>query len=95
MSKIVKQGQSFLDKTIQHTGGIENALEMAILNGMSITEELNIGVIVEPSPVRNIRVVNQYKTVDEPATNATIEFVDEIDELGIGAMAIGSTFIVR
>jgi len=95
MSKIVKQGQSLLDKAIQLTGSIENALDLAILNGKSITDQLLVGETIMPSRITNKRTVNFYKTIDEPATNATLEVIDALDDLGIGAMAIESTFIVR
>lgn len=95
MSKTVKQGQSFLDKCLQLTGSIESSLELAILNGKSITQKLIIGEVIAPSTITNKRVVIFFKTKCEPATNATIEEIEAIDDLGIGAMAIESTFIVR
>lgn len=95
MSKIVKQGQSFLDKCLQQTGSIENALESALLNDKSITSELAVGEKIESVGITNKRVVDHYTHNDEPATNATIEVLEELDDLGIGSMAIGSTFIVR
>ena len=92
MSKIVKQGQSLLDKCIQSTGSIENALAFAILNGKSITDPLAIGESVEPSEVTNKTTVNYYSQIAEPATDATLEQVEELESIGIGSMAIGSTF---
>ena len=95
MSKIVKQGQSLLDKAVQLTGSIQNALDLAILNGKSVTDQLVVGETISPSKITNKRVVNYYKTIGEPATNATLQEIESLDDLGIGAMAIGSTFIVR
>lgn len=95
MSKIVKQGQSFLDKAIQLTGSIDNALDLAILNGKSITDQLLVGETILPSIITNKRTTNFYKTISEPATNATLNEIDALDDLGIGAMAIETTFIVR
>ena len=42
MSNKTFAGQSFLGKVIENTGSVENAVEMALLNGFSITDDLVI-----------------------------------------------------
>lgn len=95
MNSIAKQGQSFLDKVIQLTGSCENALEMAILNEVSITDALNIGQALKPSRITNKIVAGFFNPVNEPATALTYEAVAEIDNEGIGEMIIESNFIVQ
>lgn len=95
MKKITKQGQSFVDKVIQNTGSLENTLEMALLNGKSITDDLEIGEELKASSVTNKRVVAFFNTTNEPATMISNLQKDEVENLGIGKMAIESTFVVR
>lgn len=94
MSK-VKQGQSFLDKVTQFTGSCEKALEMALLNNKSITDALEIGEVIIPGTVTNKTVVAFFNTTNQPATAATINELLDVEDLGIGKMAIKSTFIVN
>ena len=95
MKRITKQGQSFVDKVVQYTGNFENVLEMALLNGKSITDDLEIGEELKASSVTNKRVVDFFNTTNEPATTLNNLQKDEVENLGIGKMIIESTFIVR
>lgn len=95
MNKVSKQGQSFLDKVTHLTGSCENALEMAILNGVSFTENLAIGQVLKPSRVTNRIVAGFFNPVNEPATALTYETIADINNEGIGQMIIESTFIVQ
>ncbi len=103
--KIVKQGQTFLDKVTQLTGSYENALEMAFLNGVSITEDSSqdqramykkifvIGKEIKVSSITNKRVVSFFNPKNEPAT--AIVYAKKkttLEEIGIGFMIIGSNF---
>lgn len=94
MNSIVKQGQSFLDKVTQLTGSWENALEAAILNNRSITDAPKIGEQFKMPPVTNRIVAEFFNENNEPATLTTKEQLQDIENIGIGKMAIGSTFIV-
>lgn len=94
MNNVTKQGQSFLDKVTQYTGSIDNALEMAILNNVSITDPLVIGAVVKPSAVTNKIVHGFFNPFNEPATALTYEAIADIDNAGIGEMIIETTFIV-
>lgn len=96
MSKnIVYQGQCFLDKVNECTGSIENAFIMALLNGISVTEDVFISQELKVSPVTNKVIVELFGEFNRPATTVTAIQVELIENLGIGKMAIGSTFIVR
>lgn len=102
--KTVKQGQSFLDKVTQLTGNYENALEMAFLNGVSVTDDSSqdqrsaykkifvIGKEIKVSNITNKRVVNFFNTKNEPATAIVYNKKITPDEIGIGFMAIESNF---
>jgi len=95
MSKI-EQGQSFIDKVTQQTGSFENVLEMALLNGKSITEDVVIGDILIASKVTNSYVVNFLNTQNRaPATLAEIKPSTLPLDVGIGEMAIETSFIIR
>lgn len=91
---MVKQGQSFLDKVLQSTGSVDDALAMAILNGKSITEDLDIGEELECAIVSNKRVVAHFAMNSEPATNISIAHKQEIENVGIGTMIIENNFEV-
>ena len=92
--KTVKQGQCFLDKVTQLTGSYENALEMAIKNGVSITADVLIGSTIEPTEVTNKRVVASYNEFNEPATDLSKAELVALENIGIGTMVIEDTFIV-
>ena len=92
--KTVKQGQCFLDKVTQLTGSFENALEMAVLNGLSMTDEVAKGLVVNPTEVTNKRVVASYNEFNEPATNISQSEIEALETIGIGIMVIEDTFIV-
>lgn len=94
MSKIY-QGQSFLDKVIECTGSIENAFEMALLNGISVTDDVVIGQELKPSTITNNLIFGFFGNLNRPATMITNEQIAAIENSGIGAMIIGTDFIVR
>jgi hypothetical protein len=102
--KIVKQGQTFLDKVTQLTGSYENALEMAMLNNMSITDDVSvgsksiktmfkIGTEIKSGNITNKRVASFFNLKSEPAT-AIVNNNKNEGLTGIGYMAIGRSFIV-
>lgn len=102
--KIIKQGQSFLDKVTQLTGSYENALEMAILNSLSVTDEqssvtktpFEIGKEIKVSKITNKRVVAFFNLKNEPATAIIYPKMTKlVSETGIGFMAIGSNFKIK
>lgn len=94
----VKQGQSFLDIVLQSTGNIENALQCAILNGGSITEELSAGRLIEPllAPAKpNNEVIKFFSPADQkPATAIRRTFGEYQLNEGISYWGINNDFIV-
>lgn len=93
---ITRQGQSFFDLVIQGTGAIENAFEMALLNGLSITDDLEIGQTIEPSTITSKSIVAMFSEKHYPATFEVFPKTGELSPVlgGIGYMAIEDTFIV-
>lgn len=89
----VYQGQSFLDKTIELTGSVENAFAMALLNGMSITDDLEIGTILKSTPVTNRIVTELFNKNNRPAS--AISLANEQIDDGINFMEIEEDFIVQ
>lgn len=91
----VQQGQSFIDKTLELTGSVESLLDMAILNNVSITDDVSIGKEILGTQILKNSIVEGL-TNELIATKITSEINQVIPEdLGIGKMAIESTFIVR
>lgn len=93
--KIIKQGQSFFDKVTQFTGSFENALQAALLNDVSITDDVAIGSQLKYGDVSNKRVTAFFNPTNEPATALKSLQLETIEPDGIGYMIIESTFIVR
>lgn len=93
------ENQSVLDVAIQEDGSVMAFFEWALKNGLSITDELTPGQqLVSPnSSFRNAEIANYFKGKKQMiATGFNIGEGDSmIPELGIGQMAIGTTFIVR
>ena len=95
MSKVL-QGQGFLDMVIQLTGTPDTALETAILNAVSITEDLPIGKELTGTGVVKRAVVMYLQENNLPATAISdFDNSDIVEQFGIGAMVIEENFIVR
>lgn len=93
----VIENQSLLDIAIQEDGSVMAAFEWALKNALSITDELAPGqeLLVPVSEFRNNDVADYFKGKNQMVAtgfNNTIE--DLLPDLGIGTMAIGTTFIV-
>jgi len=61
MGVIVLSGQSVLDIAIQTTGSAESALQIAIANGISVTDDLPVGAEVALVPVINKPAYDYYQ----------------------------------
>lgn len=91
----VQHNQSLIDLSIQMFGGIEGAVDLAIANGLPITEELIPGmeIIVPEYKETKAEIVKYYGNKGlTPATAGTAmaEFL-----YGIGTARVESTFIIR
>jgi len=90
-----QQGQSFLDIVTQQTGAIENVVLMALKNNVSITGAIAIGSTYATAGVLKNNVLTALYRKSKPATAiSNLDFIIN-EDLGIGAMTIGSTFKVR
>ena len=92
--------QSWFDLAVQHTGSASNGYAIAFANGgRSVTDDPEPGEpITIPATVLNFKKEIQYleNKKAKPATGFIVNEGDSmIPELGIGSMAIGTTFIVR
>jgi len=95
MSKsIVYQGQNFVDKVLEATGSTENAFEMSILNGVSLTDNVAVGQELQVSKVTKKGIVGVFKK-KRPASGTISTPGVDVENDGIGFMAIGNNFIVR
>lgn len=88
-----KQGQNFLDLVVQQSGSFEEIINAAVLNDMSLTENLSIGTDVKNQNIKdsdNVKILNQ----NLPATALRGNVDDLTSQEGISIWAIGQTFIV-
>lgn len=91
----VKDRQTLLDVAIETVGSVASALEIAILNGRSLTSELTDGEHPEIMEVVDVKVTGRYKADGvSPATEATEIDRDILPYGGIGLMAVGIDFEV-
>jgi hypothetical protein len=100
MQKItVLSGQSLFDIAIQYTGDVANAFAIALLNQISVTDNLSTQnlVLIPDSLITATREIKYLKSVGViPATAITLDQQTVmLPELGIGTMTIGTTFIVE
>lgn len=70
MKATVLDRQSIFDIAIQHCGAAEAEYDIAMLNGISITDELNAGQLLELPSVINKDVVAYY--TNKKLTPATV-----------------------
>lgn len=98
-SVIVHQGQTLFDIAVQESGNVAAVFDWALKNNKSITDDLVTGeFLINPdSSYTDKASVNYFATTqNKPAsaiTNQNHELI--VPDEGIGAMIIGSTFIVR
>lgn len=94
MSNTVLAGQSLLDKTIEMTGNVDNAFAVALANGVSVTDGLQVGAELSPSGAIKQNIVQLLAaSATAVATEYSPKPGEETPE-GIDFWAIGSTFKV-
>ncbi|WP_282333238.1 hypothetical protein [Pinibacter soli] len=84
-------GQTLIDLAIQASGSLEALFDIALLNGISITDELTIGQIYKLTEVVDDSVVNNLYPL-KPAS-ALFDISDQSE--GIDYWAIEKDFIVN
>lgn len=97
MQKTVLHNQSLLDFAIQRTGTLESLFQLAIENGISITDELETGrfLLIPDNVKKDVDVLAYYNEKGiQPATALTAEETELVPRRGIGSMIISSTFII-
>jgi len=83
MSKqIVYTGQSFLNKVVECTGDVENAVAMAFQNGINISDDVAVGTELISSGVTKKNVFDFFNEDNKPATGYKVEEVNEVDNYG-------------
>lgn len=95
MKTTILHHQSLLDLAIQHTGTAENAFDLALANGLSLTDDLEAGgsiQLIAYGIQQNKDILNYYTAKNiQPATAITAA-VEQPQ--GISYWAIGINFII-
>ena len=91
---IVKSGQTLLDIALQEKGSIEAVEAIAALNGLSVTEALGAGMVLQlPSREWNKLLETYCKSNDVSSSTSLSD--DDLHEMwsgGIGFMVLGVDF---
>lgn len=92
----VKNQQSLLDIAIEHCGNAESAFELAMLNGFSLSDELERGSELKSPGVVDADVCTMFVAYrHSPATAITAEQYNEtIEGEGVEFWGIEFDFIV-
>lgn len=86
----VMESQTLLDIALQEFGSIEAAFALAVLNGMSLTDELTAGDLLHRTSIFNKKIVAYYSDKNiRPATGSIISTLG-----GVGYWAIETEFLV-
>lgn len=94
----VLHSQSLLDISLQHTGTAESVFELALANGLSLTDEISAGTFLsfeEETPTEK-EILNYYTAKKiHPATAFSVEDEQVLNqEEGISIWAINLDFQV-
>lgn len=90
-------GQSVFDLSVQSSGSIEAAVELAVMNGLSLSDGLEAGVtLIEPSIISS-QIVGYYGSRGiMPATAISTQTdTPATSDLGIEFWTIENDFIVN
>lgn len=93
----VMQGQNLLDVAVQTTGNADNALLIALRNGISLTDDLTAGQSIDTDAgTTDANTLNYYKQRNiHPATAMTAAEQAATPYGGIEFMGIEIDFIVK
>lgn len=99
MQIIALHNQTLLDIAIRHCGTVEAVVDIAILNNISITDDLIPGqiILIPDKDYGNQEVINYFNANKiDPATALTDEHIELTEgNSGIGFWEIGNNFIVQ
>ena len=91
----VSDGQSLLDIAIQYCGDASEAIAIAILNGVSITDDLVTAQSIDVPPTINSDISGYYENKGLcPATGITTPAESALIEEGVEFWAIEYDFVV-
>ena len=95
MKITVKAGQTLADIAVVHTGSMEALMNLSLANGMSLTEKLTAGQVLESTDVMRREVVTAFaSSYSQPAMEITSEDEGKLSPGGIGHMAVEVDFVV-
>lgn len=91
----VLHNQSLFDVAVQHSGRPEAAFDIAVKNGISITELLMSGEMLNGANILDADIVSYFsgKRI-QPATASTASMVQDVESGGISIWAINNDFKV-
>ncbi|MEI8087096.1 MAG: hypothetical protein WCG93_12880 [Paludibacter sp.] len=91
----VLSGQTFFDLALQSSGNVEAAFELALLNELIVSDDLNAGHELTMTAIVNKQIANYYTNKNiKPATYITATTVLPENEGGIEFWAIETEFLV-
>lgn len=88
----VRDRQNMMDVAIQHSGSIEAAFDWAVLNNISVSDELGTGMKLMPGAITNTIMVSLFEAGS--IVPATKDSGAAIQPGGINYMQIGTDFKV-
>ena len=92
----VYENQTLLDVSAHVYGSVAMAMELSIINSIAISEKLTAGALIKlaDAPITLLvkKVLDGRGIIPSTGFNGMVE--DLIPQLGIGTMAIETTFIV-
>lgn len=91
----VKNNQNLLDLCLQSTGGMSRLFELAVLNGMGITDAINAGGVLNTQiNVDNSDILDYYLQNSIVPATGNVSLLELSILEGIDYWAIGVDFIV-
>lgn len=91
----VKDRQSLLDMAVQTSGSMEAAFGLAAANGVSLTDTLADGQVLDTMAAENADTVRRYSVqAIQPATALSEEEMAALAQEGINFMGIEIDFVV-
>lgn len=96
MTTIILHNQSLLDLAVQHTGAVENTFALAVVNGLSLTDDLPAGTEIKlPDSVNKDSDVLNYYTAKRLQPATAVIMLSGAERLeGIGYWIIQTDFKV-
>ena len=89
---IIKKHQNMVDFTTQQEGSVEGLFAVAVLNGISITADIEPGTLLKIAEPLNKKVVADLIKFEVDIVSDQV--IEAAVQGGIGFMQIGNDFIV-